>query len=327
MLFSKWKIKALVQIILGTLPYGSEVNHLFQKYITRAFSPQSMLNSYRVQVRHVMALERRRSLRNETVLEIGPGAYSIAGVIFWLLGVRRQYWIDLNRYFRLPLFHRYIDVLLANLHEISSDLGFNEVELHKKLTDLRNCNSEEEYFTVSAITYFAPRDAQTTGLANNSVDLVYSYGVLEHIPTPVLENIMHESRRILTTGGRHYHNIGLHDHFHSAGLGNGVNFLRYSDSQWKFIAGNRFAYHNRLRRSDYLTMLDRHGAHITFSEDELLDINIRELAKIRLDRKFSAYDPTDLAYSHLFIEFDFGTSRSENSLVAPRTTGTLSNHR
>ncbi len=57
--------------------------------------------------------------------------------------------------------------------------------------------------------------------------MIFSYGVLEHIPTSDLCEILLETKRVMKLDGIQYHNIGLHDHFSGAGLGNGVNFLRY----------------------------------------------------------------------------------------------------
>lgn len=35
-----------------------------------------------------------------------------------------------------------------------------------------------------------------------------------------------------------------------------MNFLRFSDKEWSYIAGNQFVYYNRLRASDYITLFN-----------------------------------------------------------------------
>ena len=86
--------------------------------------------------------------------------------------------------------------------------------------------------------YMAPADAADTSLPDRSVCLVFSYGVVEHIPPADLERLMCESRRILADGVRAYHSIGLHDHFYGWGVENAVDFLRYSVFVWRLIADN-----------------------------------------------------------------------------------------
>ena len=56
------------------------------------------------------------------------------------------------------------------------------------------------------------------------------------------------------------HFIDLSDHFqHQDKSITRINFLRYSDEDWQKIAGNEFAYCNRLRVSDYLTVFEELG--------------------------------------------------------------------
>lgn len=52
----------------------------------------------------------------------------------------------------------------------------------------------------------------------------------------------------------------LSDQFqHEARSITSINFLRYSEKEWDKIAGNEFAYCNRLRASDYLALFKSSG--------------------------------------------------------------------
>jgi hypothetical protein len=302
-----WKLKAAVQLSLSVLPGGTAMNHFLQRKVSRSFTRPKMMDAYRVQVQHIMAMNRRFPLADKAILEIGPGWYSISGVIFWLLGVKRMCWVDATRQFKIGLLKEYLSALWENMDEVCRDLGVERPLLERKLRALMECEGDSAYFALCNIEYNAPGDARANPIGDNEIDLVYSYGVLEHIPSDILREIFLESRRILTKGGRHYHNIGLQDHFHNAGLGNGVNFLKYADWEWKVIAGNRFAYHNRMRLPDYLRLIEETGFAVTFQDSELLEINLAELSKMKVHRRFERYSRTDLAFSHLFVEFASGS--------------------
>ncbi len=102
------------------------------------------------------------------------------------------------------------------------------------------------------IRYLAPVDATETGLPANSVDYHFSVTVLEHIPLNTIRNIFIEARKLLSEDGRAIHFIDLSDHFqHQDRSISKINFLRFTEKEWLKIAGNEFAYCNRLRASDY----------------------------------------------------------------------------
>ncbi|HOG81992.1 MAG TPA: class I SAM-dependent methyltransferase [Smithellaceae bacterium] len=295
-----WRIKALIHILISPLPYNYRINYFIQN-LRHAFSKANMLTGYRVQVKHIMGLNCRFSLEGKTVLEIGPGWYSIGATLFYLLGAKKIYLIDIRPVLSFNLTMRYVNLLAENYLEVAQDLRVDPETIIRKLNKLKQVTSRNEFLNLISAEYHAPGDAQKTTFPDHSIDLVFSYGVLEHIPFTILEGIMKESVRVLRPNGRHYHNIGLHDHFDSAGLGNGVYFLKYSPFMWKLIGGNDLAYHNRLRKSDYLKLMSRYGK-ITWQDDELLKKNIEALKRIKVSKEFRCYDATDLAYSALYVE-------------------------
>lgn len=298
----KWKLKALIQNILSITPYGGHINYFLQRYVTKAYFEDSMFRSYSVQVEHITSVNERRSLRDSTILDIGPGCFSISGLIFFLLDVKKQISVDISRNLKHDLVLRYSKVILKNIDKVASDLKIPKNVIVEKLTKVASTKNLNQYLESINCQYNAPLDIRNLALPPQSVDLLYSYGVLEHIPKSIIVQLFSDSIKYLKSNGRHYHNIGLHDHFNSAGLGNGVNFLKYSPIQWKLIAGNRFAYHNRLRKSDCIKILTELGYRITYQADELLELNIKALEKIKVHSDFLCYDRIDLAYSALYVE-------------------------
>jgi hypothetical protein len=105
---------------------------------------------------------------------------------------------------------------------------------------------------LGCIRYMAPADAGATTLPAGSVDYHVSYTVLEHIPPDDLKRVLREGTRLLAEDGKFIHLVDLSDHFsHSDRSLSRINFLKFTDEEWRSLAGNRFMYQNRLRVCDY----------------------------------------------------------------------------
>jgi hypothetical protein len=94
--------------------------------------------------------------------------------------------------------------------------------------------------------------------------------------------------RVLKRGGLCSHIIDLRDHHHTDPL----DFLRYSDPLWRYMAGRSAGWTNRLRASDHLEAIESAGLEIASYEPRKLEtIPDRE----SLDERFRRKDPSDLA--------------------------------
>lgn len=264
-----WLVKVLSQQIIGHLPQPHRLNQRLQEW-RGAFNDNNLWRYFELQADHLRRLNDRFPLETRTVLEVGPGPFGRAAVAFYLMGADRIYAFDHLPLMRADWMSRYVDTLLANSKRCAELLGLPENRVEERLTALSTLEAPEELFAALNLVYMAPADAASTSLPDGSVDLIFSYGVLEHIPTEDLERLMRESRRLLSVDGRAYHNIGLHDHFCGWGVDNAVDFLRYSDAAWRLIAGNSLAYHNRLREPEYYDIFERCGLKPVWQERRLL---------------------------------------------------------
>jgi len=158
-----------------------------------------------------------------------------------------------------------------------------------------NCHTVAELFEAMNARYLAPGDASKTGLADQSVDMVYSYAVLSHIPTEVLNNVVREERRIVRPGGQSVHRIVMEDPFAAENGGDGVNFLRFSDKTWRLIGEHNIRYHNRLRASEIAALYTADKSVVQHSHSTILPENLQNLNKIKLDEKFAGMSLEDLA--------------------------------
>jgi SAM-dependent methyltransferase len=215
-------------------------------------------------------------------LEVGTGRAPIVPMAYWLMGAKGCITIDLNRYMKGELIRESVAYLADNLMEITTLFGpYLDTQ---RLDDLLRCHASTGYSTegfleLCGIRYIAPGDAASTGLEAGSIDFHTSYNVLEHIPMEVLREILHEGTRILRPGGLFVHRVDYSDHFsHSDRSISAINFLQYSDDEWKGYAGNRYMYMNRLRHDDFVSLFETAGL------STLLDMphtNERVLALLR----------------------------------------------
>lgn len=92
-------------------------------------------------------------------------------------------------------------------------------------------------------------------MAPESVDLILSDAVLEHLRLEQFETFMAESFRILRPGGIASHGVDLHDH-----LGGALNHLRFPQWLWEhqLMAGSGF-YTNRLGFSEMQRIAENAG--------------------------------------------------------------------
>jgi SAM-dependent methyltransferase len=144
------------------------------------------------------------------------------------------------------------------------------------------------------IDYRCPEAIETTGLPDDSFDIIYSHACLEHVLDPA--KAVASIGRLLKPGGVTSHQIDLRDH---RDFSRPLEFLRYSDRVWK-LAHSHTAFTNRWRRSDWAAAfadagLDVISAASTHDErPELLD-------QERFHASFASRDVDDLACTGLLI--------------------------
>jgi SAM-dependent methyltransferase len=296
-----WKLKAFVQFVLAHLPYGEQLNHLAQ-LAAGSFNEEGSLKGLLPQARYLRALNARFPIEGKTIVEIGPGWQGVGTLALFLFRPGRVYAIDHQPHLRFRLMQDLVTVATAHLPELRDASGISHDQLDSRLRSLAGASCLSDLLEAMHVTYIAPGDAADTGLEETSIDMVYSYGVLEHLSPSNLTAVTKETSRILKPDGRASHNVGLHDHFYTAGLGNSVNFLRYPEWLWSFVCYNKILYHNRLRLPHYLQLFDEAGLSIAWIHKVLLDSDIKALRAIRVDKRFNGMSEADLATAHLYVD-------------------------
>ena len=294
-----WTVKVLIQCALAHLPGGEKINHRLQ-WMNGRYTPERMRARVLQQARKFAKL--MPHIQNGMIVEVGTGWELVAPILFYLFGSRCIYTYDHLRHLRFDVPKIVIDSLDAQ--QLSKISGLSEADLQKKIEILTSCASLEDLLRVACITYCAPGDACDTGLPEHSIDLFFSYEVLEHVPESVLEDLVAESKRLLRPTGISYHAIEPGDHYTREN--SHINHYRYPEWLWQLLVKNNISYHNRLCMRQFHDCFLRHGAEVVSEEHQQAEHDLAALKNgFRRDRRFSSFTPEELAiwYSEVIYRF------------------------
>ena len=267
-----WKFKAIFQNAVSLLP--STASYATYYWIQRHFGGFRQINYMNKLLAGIETWKKIREMGCEPsekiFLEIGTGRMPLVPLAYWLMGAKKIITIDLNPYLKGELIREsliYISEHKEEIHDVFGSLLEKE-RLEHLLAFSRNPNfSTREFLDLCQTVYFAPGNAASTGLASLSIDFYTSYTVFEHIMPKVLKQILEEGNRLVRSNGMFIHKIDYSDHFaHSDEKISAINFLKYSDDDWNRYAGNRYAYTNRLRHDDYISLFQSVGHRVLVAE-------------------------------------------------------------
>lgn len=235
-----------------------------------------------------------------TILELGTGwthFYSIFLRLFYDLDIIAFDIWD-NRQF-LALGKRFAKLanLLPNLIPKNQAHYLNRIQ---QLTEgLSQCKTFDEVYNLLGITYVVEPSGNLDFLADESVDMVFSVDVLEHIEKGALNRTIRSMRRVLKPGGISAHQIGLDDHLqHYAHGMASKQYLKFSDSVWKILFENKIQYFNRIQLPDFQVLFKSNGFHLiectTEKDSALFD-------HIKVQPQFQHFDVDTLLTTRAFI--------------------------
>lgn len=293
-----WRVKGVVQKALGALPGGTRANSALQRVFGELRDPRANFDAKFGDWQGLMSLLAaggRPSVEGRVLVEIGTGWYPTNPLLFALAGARACHTYDIVRHLDESMTRQLLVHLQRHLAEIAALAGRSEAAVRADHARITAAADLDGLLDAAGIAYHAPGDATRTGLADGSVDVVFSNSVLEHVDPDVLPALMAESRRLVAGRGVSVHAVACNDHYaHFDRSISFVNYLQFDDRAWARW-NNPLNYQNRLRAPDFIDAA--RGAGLTIvHEERAVRPGVREaLAAMQVAPRFARYAPADLA--------------------------------
>ncbi|MDO8723776.1 MAG: class I SAM-dependent methyltransferase [Syntrophales bacterium] len=206
-------------------------------------------------------------LCGKTMLELGPGD-SIATAIIAASHGARAILVDAGAF---------VSADIAPYHELVQVL----IKQGLPTFDLSVCRTIDEILAHCGARYMTEGLTSLAQIESESVDLIFSQAVLEHLSKREFGQTMQECRRILRPNGICSHQVDLRDH-----LGDALNNLRFSERVWEseFFAKSGF-YTNRIRYNQMLQLFSDAGFAVEVTDVQHWSVLPTTRCKLALEFK------------------------------------------
>jgi SAM-dependent methyltransferase len=290
-----WQTKCVLDNCKGLIPFQSTLLRLKRRVV--AYRPADSRAAFALDE----GLEQVRWLRQglgtltgKTILEIGSGWELLLPHLFSLGGAARVYLTDQTALLDEMTLSEGLANFRLHRERIIETLGIEPAEFDRETS--QPVESVKGYMERHRFVYLAPCDCRQLSLESGTLDAVTSRSVLEHIPPPVLKDILRESFRLLRPGGVGCHFVDNSDHWeHLDRSISRVNFLRYSDRTFALTHLNSLNYQNRLRHSEYEEMLRDCGFEMVHQYHVVDPGAVEALKTLPLAPRFQKFPVEDLA--------------------------------
>ena len=271
-----WQAKVVAKLLLARMPM--KYSAWRRMSIFRHGAMHTAEYAWSILSQHLGEYMMPNGLCGKTVLELGPGDGITSGLLTSLYGAEHTTLIDVGTFATRDLSH-YRSIL-------------NNWKLRGlDVSALLECSTFEDLCNVGRTTYLTAGLDSLREVEPNSVDMMFSNAVLEHVRRAEFRETIEELWRIIREGGRSSHGVDLGDH-----LGNALNNLRFSDSVWesRLLANSGF-YTNRIRFGEMCEVFSEVGFEIevprTWEWDRL------PTPRRKLHRGFRSLPDSDLLVS------------------------------
>lgn len=282
------------------------VNAFFQRYVTkgtklderyfekRVKAAQQHLRAYQAQ--HAGALPRNS-------LELGMDKHLLIPISLFLMGVHTTYLVDVsmlsNRKRLLQSFQKFKESYDSGKLQELLDLQPERWEQLLALEEKLILGQFQEVLEGLGLRYLV-QDARILPFPNESIDLIHSHHVFEHLSPPVLKDVLLEFKRLVDRErGLFSHLIDLSDDFARFDSNISIyNFLRFSEERWRYI-NSRIHPQNRWRVDDYRCLYAQLAIPIQEERKKMGDLSA--VQKLKLASPFADKPLQTLAVSHCHL--------------------------
>lgn len=270
-----WWLTLGAKLILSRLP----LRHSFWNKLGlfRHGAMESPEYAIRVFAAHMQMSGLAENLSGKQILELGPGDSIASAVIAKTYGAR---------------------AILVD----ASPVVRSDIKPYRILTDaltllglkppvIADCQTIDDVLARCEARYLSAGLVSLQEIESESVDLVFSQAVLEHVHNQEFFQTMQECYRILKPNGISTHQVDLRDH-----LGGALNNLRFNKTVWEsYIFKNSGFYTNRIRFSAMQQLFADAGFQIL--DREVCRWATLPTKREKLDKTFSVLPDDELCIS------------------------------
>lgn len=188
-------------------------------------------------------------------------------------------------------FRRHASALRSALPTLSNRDAASREAAARLLERVLECSDFPEVYRLLGWQYITHPAGNLGAVDANSIDLVISSDVMEHIPAEGLPGLIADFARLMATGGHVSQQIVEADHLciydPSA---HPKNYLRYTDTQWRRWFENSVQYINRWQHGDFVKLFEDRG--FTIVAEEI--VSSVDAGEIHLAPRWQSYDKRDL---------------------------------
>lgn len=298
-----WVLKAVVQKTISFMPYKFALNRLFQKHVTKGLDLTDTL--FASKIHHLgQHLEAYAGLpdsatRDLPTLELGTGWYPVVPVGLFLSGMNNITTVDIQPLLSADHVRDTVKMYLQWIER--GEFTARGINLQPDRIDVLHTvlkmHTLDEMLSAMHIEYCV-RDVSSV-VGEKQIAFVHSNNTLEHVYPADLQQMLKVFNAKLKSDAIMSHFIDLSDHFsHMDARIGPLNFLRFSDRQWRFI-DNTIQPQNRLRIADYRNLFKLTGWSILKEQNETAAIT--DLIKSQINAKFVGYTDQDVSVTHSWV--------------------------
>lgn len=244
-------------------------------------------------------------LEKKVILELGTGGHGIDLILFYLLGARKIYTVDIKFFglFNLPLAikdtGKLLDLIISQF-QLDKEITLKKFDLIKDETTVENIL---EIMNVEFLTF--KEILKNKIKFSEKIDFFFSESNLQRIPLNQMDPLFNILAFNFNNNAVSFHRIDCMDintqksrPLYDPNLWK-LEYLKYSDSKWESITTKRFGSQNRLRQYHFIEIFKGIGFEPIYIENYLTyKEDIDRIKRFNLNEKFKKIDPENVAITH-----------------------------